>query len=75
MWGPDGKTLYFKSHDAQQRTAFYSVPAAGGTPRLLARLNDPSWQSIRPFFTTDGKRLFFPVEDRQSDIYVAEVLR
>ena len=29
--------------------------------------------SIRPFFATDGQRLYFPVEDRESDIYVAEV--
>ncbi|MES2125590.1 MAG: protein kinase [Gemmatimonadota bacterium] len=74
-WSPDGKTVYFKSHDAQHRTAFYAVPAAGGTPRLVARLDDPSWQSIRVFFATDGIRLFFPVEDRQSDIYIAVVAR
>ena len=72
-WSPDGKAVYFKSHDAQHRTEFYSVPAAGGTPRLVARLDDPSWQSIRVFFATDGVRLFFPVEDRQSDIYIAAV--
>jgi len=40
---------------------------------MLARLDDPNWQSIRPFFATDGRRLYFPVEDRESDIYVAEV--
>ncbi len=75
LWSGDGNTLYFKAHDAGNRTLFYSVAAAGGTPRLLARLDDPAWQSIRPFFATDGKQLFFPVEDRQSDIYVAEVIR
>lgn len=75
LWTPDGRTLIFKSHDAQHRTSFWAVPAAGGNPRLLTRLDDPNWQSLRPFFATDGKRLYFPVEDRQSDIYVAEVRR
>ncbi|MEO8140489.1 MAG: hypothetical protein ABI742_12625, partial [Gemmatimonadota bacterium] len=65
--------LYFKAHDAQHRTSFWAVSAAGGTPRMLLRLDDPNWQSIRPFFATDGKRFYFPVEDRESDIYVAEL--
>jgi Tol biopolymer transport system component len=74
LWSPDGRTLYFKSHDAEQRTSFWAVSAAGGQPRMLARLDDPNWQSIRPFFATDGKRFYFPVEDRESDIYVAEMM-
>ena len=74
LWSPDGRTLYFKAHDADQRTSFWAVSAAGGgRPRLLTRFDDPNWQSIRPFFATGGQRLYFPVEDRESDIYVAEL--
>ncbi len=75
IWGPDGRTLYFKSHDSQGRTSFWAVNAAGGQPRMLVRLDDPAWQSSRPFFATDGKRFYFPVEDRESDVYVAEVVK
>ncbi|HEV8177582.1 MAG TPA: hypothetical protein VGP44_07840, partial [Gemmatimonadales bacterium] len=75
VWGPDGRTLYFKSHDSLSRTSFWAVNAAGGQPRMLVRLDDPAWQSSRPFFATDGKRFYFPVEDRESDVYVAEVVK
>ena len=29
----------------------------------------------RPAFTTDGKRFYFTIEDRQSDGFVAEVMK
>ena len=75
LWSPDGGTLYFKSHDSLSRASFWAVSAAGGQPRMLVRLDDPNWQSHRPFFATDGKRFYFPVEDRESDVYVAEVVK
>ncbi len=74
IWSRDGKTLFFKAHDVHGQTSFWSIPSAGGTPRLLVRFDDASWQSNRPFFTTDGKRFYFPVENRQSDIFVAQIL-
>src|SRR5204862_5146923 len=47
----DGRTMYFKSHDADGRASFWAVPVAGGRPRLLARLNDVSRPSTRADFT------------------------
>jgi serine/threonine-protein kinase len=70
QWSDDGRTLYFKSHDAEGRASFWSVPAAGGTPRLLVRLDDPARPSYRPQWAFGRGRLFFPVEDRQSDVWV-----
>jgi Tol biopolymer transport system component len=72
-WAPDGRTLYFKSHDAAGRASFWSVPVAGGRPRLLVRFSDPDRQSNRRDFATDGKRFYFAIEDRQSDVYVADL--
>ena len=72
-WAPDGRTLYFKSHDAAGRASFWSVPVAGGRPRLLVRFDDPDRQSNRRDFATDGKRFYFAIEDRQSDVYVADL--
>lgn len=73
LWSPDGVTLYFKSHDAQGRASFWSVPATGGRPRLLVRFTDPARPSNRFDFASDGKRFYFTIDDRQSDIWVAEV--
>ncbi len=73
-WSPDGRTLYFKSHDAQGRASFWAVNAAGGHPRPLVRFTDLSRPSSRRDFATDGKRLYFAIQDRQSDVFVAELI-
>jgi Tol biopolymer transport system component len=73
IYAANGRELYFKSHDARGRASFWSIPVAGGRPRLLARLDDPARASNRFEFASDGKRFYFTVEDRQSDIWVAEV--
>jgi Tol biopolymer transport system component len=70
LWSPDGGTIYFKSHDAAGLASLWSVPAAGGRPRLLVRFDDPVRQSTRSDFATDGARFYFAIEDRQSDIWV-----
>ena len=71
----DGKLLYFKSHDASGRASFWSIAVSGGRPRLIARLNDLTHPSYRPDFTTDGHRLYFASQDRQSDVWIADVVR
>jgi Tol biopolymer transport system component len=73
-WSPDGRTLYYKAHDSQGRASFWAVSAAGGLPRVLVRFTDLNRPSSRRDFATDGKRFFFAIEDRQSDVFVAEVI-
>jgi Tol biopolymer transport system component len=73
IYSQSGQTLYFKSHDARGRASFWSVPATGGRPRLLVRFDDPGRASNRFEFASDGRHFYFTVEDRQSDIWVAEV--
>jgi Tol biopolymer transport system component len=75
MYSQSGRTLYFKSHDARGQAAFWSVPVTGGRPRLLVRFDDPARASNRFEFASDGKRFYFTIEDRQSDIWLAEVAR
>jgi Tol biopolymer transport system component len=73
VFSANGREIYFKSHDARGRASFWSIPVAGGRPRLLVRLDDPARPSNRFEFASDGRRFYFTVEDRQSDIGVAEV--
>ena len=73
-WGPDGRTIYFKSHDANGNASIWSVPAAGGAPRLLARFDDPQRPSYRPQWALGPNRMYFPVEDRQSDVWVMDAV-
>jgi Tol biopolymer transport system component len=75
IYSANGRALYFKSHDAGGRASFWSIPVSGGRPRLLARLDDPARASNRFEFASDGKRFYFTIEDRQSDIWMADVAR
>ena len=71
----DGRMLFFKSKDEEGRSAIWSVQATGGRPQLLVRFNDLSRPSDRPDFAAGAGRLFFTLEDRQADIWVAELVR
>ena len=73
-WGPDSRTLYFRSRDPEGHALFWSLSIGGGLPRLIAKLDDLSRPSYRPDFSTDGKRLYFAINDRQSDISVVELI-
>lgn len=68
----DSRSIVFISHDADGDASFWTVPVSGGRPRLVARL-DRAHPSYRSDFATDGKRLFFAVQDRQSDVSLVEL--
>lgn len=72
---PDGRTIYFKAFDAAGRAQIWSVPASGGSPRLLVRFADAARPSNRPDFSVDAKRFYFAIDDRQSDIWIAELVK
>ena len=74
-WSADGKSIYFKSHDAAGKASIRAIPAAGGAPQLLVRFDDPNHPSYRPEVTVGGGRIFFAMEDRQSDVYVMDVVK
>jgi Tol biopolymer transport system component len=70
----NGREIYFKSHDRTDlRASLWSVSVDGGRPRLLVRFDDPERASNRFDFATDGKRFYFTIEDRQSDLRIAEL--
>jgi TolB protein len=73
QWSPDGQTIYYKAFDAAGHSSLWSVPAAGGTPTLRVRFDDPSRSSSRPEFATDGKQFYFTIGVRQSDIWAMEL--
>jgi hypothetical protein len=48
-------------------------PDAGREARLLARVADPQRPSPRPEFATDGRRLYFTIAERVSDLWSMEL--
>jgi hypothetical protein len=76
IFADNGREVYFKSHDRNDlRAAFWSISATGGRPRLLVRFDDPERASNQFDFATDGRRFYFTIEDRQSDIRIAELTK
>ena len=49
------------------------MPATGGEPTLLVRFDDPPRSSPRAEFTTDGKRFYFTIPERESDIWRMDI--
>lgn len=69
-WSPDSRTLYVRAADDSGQASIWSMPAAGGTPRLLVRFDDPSRPTNRAEFATDGKRLYFTLGQPVSDLWM-----
>lgn len=69
---PAGATIHVKANRADT-TLFWSLPTAGGTPRLLAQLTDPVRISSRFDFAVDRSHLYFTLTDRQSDLWVVDL--
>lgn len=72
-YAPDGRTLYVKVSDENGRPSFWELSATGGSPRQIVVFDDPTRPSSRQEFAADGKRLYFTVDNRQSDIWVMDV--
>jgi hypothetical protein len=68
-----GAQIFYKRYDGEGRTTFWSGPATGRhsacgrTPGPRAALRN------RPEFATDGRRFFFTVTERMSDIWSMEL--
>jgi eukaryotic-like serine/threonine-protein kinase len=75
IFSKDGRSIYFKSHDAEGHAMFSVVPASGGTPRVIVRFPDLSRPSSRQGFSMSATRFYFPVEDRQSNIWLADLAK
>jgi eukaryotic-like serine/threonine-protein kinase len=69
----DGAGVYFKSHDAMGRASIWYQRLTGGRPTMLVRFDDFARQSYRSNFSAGAGRFFFTINDRQSDVWVAEL--
>ena len=70
---PDSRLVYYKAFDADRHSSFWSVPVAGGTPRLLVTFDDPDFQSHRNEFGIDGKKFYFTVGFHESDLWMMDL--
>jgi Tol biopolymer transport system component len=74
-WGSNSETLFFRTQSASGQSLFWSVPTAGGKPRLLLRIGDPSHVSRTALFATDGKQLYFTLSSDEQAIWRLELVQ
>lgn len=74
-WSLDSQIIFYKGYSPDWRANFWSIPISGGTPKSIARFVDPSRSSNRSEFTSDGRRLFFTMTEKESDIWQLELLK
>jgi hypothetical protein len=70
----DAKTVYFKTHDdAEQRAQFWAVPLDGTPARRLVHFTDTARRSNRTDFAVGAGRFYFGIDERRSNIWLADV--
>jgi Tol biopolymer transport system component len=74
-WSPTGDRVYLFAVDQQGRSSIWSMPSQGGTPALVIRFDDPSRESNRREFDTDGRHFYLTLARKQGDVWVMDVER
>ena len=72
-WSRDGRFIYFSAIRTDGSQGLYSVPAAGGEPRLLVRYDDPATQVFVFGFSVGDGKVYLTVSEFESDIYVMDL--
>ncbi|CAN5231456.1 hypothetical protein BH23GEM2_BH23GEM2_14310 [soil metagenome] len=72
-WALDSRTVYFESGETRDDSSIWAVPLAGGVPRRVFHVTDPSRQFYRPALVADGSNLYFVIGSRESDVWVMEL--
>jgi len=70
----DGRTLYLTGRYRDGRIGVWAVPVSGGPPRLVVAFDDPGL--VLPYLATlsvGRDRLYLPVAEYQSNIWVAKL--
>ena len=75
VYSPDGSRIYFRGTvgTINPRFSTWELPARGGMAREVVRFDDPYHLPLWGGFDTDGKQIFFTLDERESDIWVADI--
>ncbi len=72
-WSLDGRSIYFSALRTDGSQGLYSVPPAGGEPRLLVRYDDSAKQVFIWGFSVGDGKVYLTVSEFESDIYVMDL--
>ena len=72
-WSRDGRRVFVFAIDAEGRSSIWSIPGDGGTPTLLVRFDDPTRESNRREFDTDGEHIYFTLARKEGDVGIIDI--
>jgi TolB protein len=75
FFSADGASILFLSYDASGMASLWTVPTAGGPPERLLEFDDPARPVYRPYWALGPDRLFFIVQEQQTETWVVDVVR
>jgi Tol biopolymer transport system component len=72
-WSADGKKLYFRviAPNGDRNIAEASVDGSGTS--TLVRFDDREKRPFNPFFSTDGKTIYFTLGRHEADIWLMDL--
>jgi Tol biopolymer transport system component len=74
-FAPDRRRLFFQGMVRTTRPAYgiWEVSMGRGTAHEVVRFDDPNRLPLWSAFDTDGTRLYFTLDERQSDVWIANL--
>jgi Tol biopolymer transport system component/DNA-binding SARP family transcriptional activator len=73
-WTTNPDILWFLGQDPHGRGGIWELRLRDGRTRALLRFDDPAGRSNGSAFTTDGKRFFFTLDERLSNVRWAQLV-
>ncbi len=75
QYSVDGRTIYCKSHDPRGRALILAIPASGGSARIIVSFPDLTRPSYHADLSVGAKTFYVVIQDRQSTVWLADVVR
>ena len=72
-WSADGKKLYFRVIAPNGDRNIAEIGLDGSNPSVLVRFDDREKKPFNPFFTTDGKTIYFTLGRHEADIWMMDL--
>jgi len=72
-WSADGKKLYFRVIAPNGDRNIAEASLDGSKPSILVRFDDREKRPFNPFFSTDGKTIYFTLGRHDADIWLMDL--
>jgi serine/threonine-protein kinase len=73
IWTRDSRHLFVAVREKDGTSAIWQVPINGDPEMRLVHLKDPDRQFFRSTVDVDSRNFYFPLGDRQSDVWTMEL--